>query len=269
MSRGWRRTCWMKRVDQQQRSPAPDYGNRYASAEVPMVAYGISSIVRPHELASSQNSPKLATQMLPFVRRCLWRSAARTVLVTTLNAEYNALFQISRQAVSGIATTDSNGPAEFAAGRKDRRGLRLPCGIQRYRHERQNRRIAPDGRLHAINSCAMNVEIPDFSLVVLIGSTGSGKSTFAAKHFLPTEVISSDYCRGLVADDETDQSISVDAFDLVREIAGKRLKHRKLAVIDATNVRAAERLGRTGPQMARFASRYCIRPRHRHLHCAQ
>jgi protein phosphatase len=78
---------------------------------------------------------------------------------------------------------------------------------------------------------------------VLIGSTGSGKSTFAAKHFLPTEVISSDYCRGLVADDETDQSISADAFDLVREIAGKRLKHRRLAVIDATNIRAAERKG--------------------------
>jgi protein phosphatase len=89
----------------------------------------------------------------------------------------------------------------------------------------------------------MNIDIPDFSLVVLIGSTGSGKSTFAAKHFLPTEVISSDYCRGLVADDESDQSISADAFDLVREIAGKRLKHRKLAVIDATNVRAAERKG--------------------------
>ena len=89
----------------------------------------------------------------------------------------------------------------------------------------------------------MNIEIPDFSLVVLIGSTGSGKSTFAAKHFLPTEVISSDYCRGLVADDENDQSINADAFDLVREIAGKRLKHRRLAVIDATNVRAAERKG--------------------------
>lgn len=89
----------------------------------------------------------------------------------------------------------------------------------------------------------MNIDIPDFSLVVLIGSTGSGKSTFAAKHFLPTEVISSDYCRGLVADDETDQSISADAFDLVREIASKRLKHRRLSVIDATNVRAAERKG--------------------------
>jgi protein phosphatase len=85
------------------------------------------------------------------------------------------------------------------------------------------------------------IEIPDFALVVLIGSTGSGKSTFAAKHFRPTEVISSDRCRGLVGDDETDQSVTGDAFDLVREIAGKRLKNRKLAVIDATNVRAADR----------------------------
>ncbi len=88
-----------------------------------------------------------------------------------------------------------------------------------------------------------NIEIPDFSLVVLIGSTGSGKSTFAAKHFLPTEVISSDYCRALVSDNETDQGVTADAFDLVREIAGKRLKHRKLAVIDATNVRPADRKG--------------------------
>lgn len=86
-----------------------------------------------------------------------------------------------------------------------------------------------------------HIEVPDFALVVLIGSTGSGKSTFAAKHFRPTEVISSDYCRGLVGDDETDQSVTGDAFDLVREIAGKRLKNRKLAVIDATNVRAADR----------------------------
>jgi protein phosphatase len=86
-----------------------------------------------------------------------------------------------------------------------------------------------------------NIEIPDFSLVVLIGSTGSGKSTFAAKHFLPTEVISSDYCRALVCDSETDQGVAGDAFDLVREIAGKRLKHRKVAVIDATNVRPADR----------------------------
>jgi len=85
------------------------------------------------------------------------------------------------------------------------------------------------------------IDIPEFSLVVLIGATGSGKSTFAARWFKPTEVISSDYARGLVADDENDQAVSADAFDLVRAIAEKRLKHRRLTVIDATNVRAPER----------------------------
>lgn len=85
------------------------------------------------------------------------------------------------------------------------------------------------------------IDIPDFSLVVLIGATGSGKSTFASRWFQPTEVISSDHCRGLVSDDENDQSVSSDAFDLVRAIAEKRLKNRRLAVIDATNVRAADR----------------------------
>jgi protein phosphatase len=85
------------------------------------------------------------------------------------------------------------------------------------------------------------LDIPDFALVVLIGATGSGKSTFAARWFKPTEIISSDYARALVADEEDDQSVSADAFDLVRAIAEKRLKNRKLTVIDATNVRAPER----------------------------
>jgi protein phosphatase len=87
----------------------------------------------------------------------------------------------------------------------------------------------------------LDIAIPDFSLVVLIGATGSGKSTFAAKYFLPTEIVSSDRARGLVSDDETNQDVTADAFDLVHDIAEKRLKHRKLAVIDATNVRAADR----------------------------
>ncbi|MDZ4870020.1 MAG: polynucleotide kinase-phosphatase [Alphaproteobacteria bacterium] len=85
------------------------------------------------------------------------------------------------------------------------------------------------------------LDVPEFSLVVLIGATGSGKSTFAAKHFKPTAIVSSDACRGLVSDDPNDQGVSNDAFDLVRAIAEKRLKNRRIAVIDATNVRAADR----------------------------
>lgn len=85
------------------------------------------------------------------------------------------------------------------------------------------------------------IAIPDFCLVVLIGATGAGKSTFARRHFKTTEIISSDYARGLITDNENDQSISADAFDLVAAIAEKRLKHRRLAVVDATNVRAPER----------------------------
>jgi protein phosphatase len=85
------------------------------------------------------------------------------------------------------------------------------------------------------------LDIPDFALVVLIGATGSGKSTFASRWFASTEIVSSDHCRGVVIDSENDQSVSADAFDLVRFIAEKRLKNRRLAVIDATNVRAADR----------------------------
>ena len=67
------------------------------------------------------------------------------------------------------------------------------------------------------------LSIPELSLVVLVGVTGSGKSTFARAHFKPTEVISSDFCRGLVADDENDQSATPAAFELLHYIAGQRL----------------------------------------------
>jgi protein phosphatase len=85
------------------------------------------------------------------------------------------------------------------------------------------------------------VNIPELSLVVLVGVSGSGKSTFAARHFKGTEVLSSDFCRGLVADDENDQSASAAAFDVLHYIAGKRLDARRLTVIDATNVQPEAR----------------------------
>lgn len=87
----------------------------------------------------------------------------------------------------------------------------------------------------------MNLRIPELSLVVLAGPTGSGKSTFARKHFKPTEILSSDFCRGLVADDENDQSATADAFDVLHYVAKKRLAAGRLVVVDATNVRPEDR----------------------------
>ncbi|MFE8013104.1 polynucleotide kinase-phosphatase [Streptomyces antibioticus] len=83
--------------------------------------------------------------------------------------------------------------------------------------------------------------VTDLSLVVLIGASGSGKSTFARRHFKPTEVISSDFCRGLVSDDENDQSATRDAFDVLHYIAGKRLASGRRTVVDATSVQSDAR----------------------------
>ena len=99
--------------------------------------------------------------------------------------------------------------------------------------------------------------VPELSLVVLVGVSGSGKSTFAREQFKPTEVISSDFCRGLVADDENDQSATADAFELLHFIVGKRLAAGRLTVVDATNVQPEARRS-----LSRWrASTTCCRPR--------
>ena len=87
----------------------------------------------------------------------------------------------------------------------------------------------------------MKIEIPQLALVVLMGASGAGKSSFARRHFLPSEIISSDFCRGLVCDDETSLEATTDAFELVHFIAAKRLQLGKLTVIDATNVQKEAR----------------------------
>ncbi len=101
----------------------------------------------------------------------------------------------------------------------------------------------------------LELAVTDLSLVVLIGATGSGKSTFAARHFKPTEVLSSDFCRGLVADDENDQSASADAFDVLHHIAGKRLAAGRLTVVDATSVQRESRR-----QLVDLARRHDVLP---------
>ncbi len=87
----------------------------------------------------------------------------------------------------------------------------------------------------------MKISIPELSLVVLIGPSGSGKSSFGRKVFLPTEVVSSDACRGLVSDNENEQAATNDAFDLLHTIVRKRLGRGRLTVIDATNVQPEAR----------------------------
>jgi protein phosphatase len=89
----------------------------------------------------------------------------------------------------------------------------------------------------------VEIKLPQSALVLLIGASGSGKSTFAKKHFDKYEVVSSDVCRGMVSNDENNLKATTDAFDVLYYIVGKRLKNGYLTVVDATNVQAEARKG--------------------------
>lgn len=102
---------------------------------------------------------------------------------------------------------------------------------------------------------ARTLTIPELSLVVLVGASGCGKSTFARTHFSPFETLSSDFCRGLVSNDENDQSATKDAFEALHFIAAKRLTRGLLTVIDATNVQQEAR-----KPLVEMARRYHVLP---------
>jgi protein phosphatase len=87
----------------------------------------------------------------------------------------------------------------------------------------------------------VKITVPELSLVMLIGPSGCGKSTFARKHFKATEVLSSDFCRGLISDDENNQAATKDAFETLHFLARKRLARGLLTVVDATNVQPEAR----------------------------
>jgi len=99
------------------------------------------------------------------------------------------------------------------------------------------------------------IVIPEMSLVVMIGASGCGKSAFARAHFKPFETLSSDFCRGLVSNDENDQSATTTAFDVLRYVAAKRLEAGLLTVVDATNVQPEAR-----KPLIELARRYHVLP---------
>lgn len=80
------------------------------------------------------------------------------------------------------------------------------------------------------------IEIPEPALVLLVGPAGAGKTTFAARHFDPSEVVSSDAIRERLTGDETDQSANRATFAVVHRLVEGRLRDRRTVVVDATNV---------------------------------
>ena len=191
----------------------------------------------------------LDPERIPALERATFGFAApATVVVTTPNAEYNAHFETLpagalRHRDHRFEWTRAEFRAWAGGGGQE---PRLPGPLPARRAGAPAGRAAhPAGRLHQgggmTELSTAGLGIPELSLVVLIGVTGSGKSTFARAHFKPTEVISSDFCRGLVADDENDQSATPAAFELLHHIAGVRLAAGRLTVIDATNVQPEAR----------------------------
>ena len=87
----------------------------------------------------------------------------------------------------------------------------------------------------------MRLSTPDWGLIVLIGASGAGKSTFARKHFRDSEILSSDHYRTVLGDDDQGQTTTTDAFDVMAEIASRRLRMKRRAVIDATNLASGVR----------------------------
>jgi protein phosphatase len=112
-----------------------------------------------------------------------------------------------------------------------------------------------DAPVEVASRSERTITIPELAFVVLIGASGCGKSTFARRQFRPFEVLSSDFCRGLVANDENDQSASGHAFDVLHYIAAKRLERGLLTVVDATNVQTEAR-----KPLVELARRYHVLP---------
>ncbi|RPI22583.1 MAG: LLM class flavin-dependent oxidoreductase, partial [Actinobacteria bacterium] len=87
----------------------------------------------------------------------------------------------------------------------------------------------------------MELRLPAPCLIVLVGPSASGKSAWAAEHFRPSEIVSSDALRAVVGIDERDRKASSAAFDLLERIVAERLTRRLTTVVDTLGYYADRR----------------------------
>ena len=117
-------------------------------------------------------------------------------------------------------------PAEGADPRVgDVRGLR-PAGLKRTPHFMAHPPAADD-----LGGRSASLALPPDALVLLVGIAGSGKSTFARRHFAPTQVLSSDALRAMITDNPHAQGATDDAFDLLHRILAMRLRRGRLTLV--------------------------------------
>lgn len=83
--------------------------------------------------------------------------------------------------------------------------------------------------------------LPARCVVVLVGAAGAGKSTLAWRLFAPDEILASDAFRALIGGDEANQRVSGAAFRALGSALERRLAGGGRAVVDATNLRPADR----------------------------
>ncbi len=171
---------------------------------------------------------------------CSASAAPGAVIVTTPNVEYNVNYPSLGRPAAPRPPLRVDPGGVLGLVRPCLRGARLPrrAAVVWARSTTTSARRPRWGC-----SAVAEVRLPELGLVLLVGVSGSGKSTFGAKHFLATQVISSDFCRALVSDDETDQSATKDAFDVLHYLVGTRLRRGLLTVVDATNVQRDARAG--------------------------
>src|SRR2546423_12327550 len=88
---------------------------------------------------------------------------------------------------------------------------------------------------------AVELRLPSPALVVLVGPSGAGKSVWAAEQFRPDQIVSTDRLRALVGEGEHDQRAGTDAFDVLDLVLERRLKRKRLTVVDSLGLDPAER----------------------------